>query len=49
MVVDIIVVCIVIFLVCAVIFFRFIFPKIMNRKIKNKGKECSSCVHCQHR
>ncbi|MDE5715918.1 MAG: hypothetical protein K2I42_07315 [Anaeroplasmataceae bacterium] len=49
MVVDVIVVIIVLLLVLSVIFFRFIFPKIMNRKIKKKGKECSGCVNCQHR
>ena len=46
--VDIAVLLIVILLVLLVIFFRFIFPKILNRNLKKKGKEVNNdCVNCK--
>lgn len=46
--VDIAVLFIVILLVLLVIFFRFVLPRLMNRKIRKKGKEVSaSCPNCQ--
>ncbi len=47
--VDIAVLIIVILLVLLVIFFRFVLPKYMSRKLRKKGKEVSaSCPNCQH-
>ncbi len=46
--VDIAVVIVVLLLVLLVIFFRFIFPKIWNRKLKKKGQdEGASCINCK--
>ncbi len=47
-VVDVWVVIIVLALVLSVIFLRFVFPHLKNRKIKKNGKEVQhSCVNCK--
>lgn len=43
--INIIVVVSVIFICLLVLFFRFLFPKIKNRKVKQKGLH-NDCKHC---
>lgn len=47
--VDIVVVIAVIILVLLVIFFRFIFPKLMNKQLRKNGKEerHDGCPNCK--
>ena len=46
--VDIAVVVIVIIFVLAIIGLRFVLPRIMNRRLKKKGKEAScGCANCK--
>ena len=46
--VDITVVILIILLVLSVLFFRFILPRILHKRIKKKGKdESCGCANCQ--
>lgn len=47
--VDILVVILVCILIFAVIFFRYILPNLLNRKVENnkEREDCNSCANCK--